>query len=712
MPKRRRRPLLRALLAVVLLVVAVVAAATVAVALLVDPNHFKPQIEAAVARATGGTLALDGKIRIGLGLPPRVVANDIGFVGRQGTARLHLTRLAAQVALLPLLAGEVDIVRLDLVQPDLTLAAAPVAAPPPAPAAAPPAAPGGSSGRLRLAVRAVHVVGGVVRRGALIVAVPRLDAVSAAPGGSLVLSGEAISDRRRLALSGEFGPVEALLAPRGAAPWPVQIAVEGTGARLAVRGTLTPPLGRVGYALQVDAAATDFAAVAPFLPWHLPPLQDASLSARVVGVGQAPPQVSALTLHLGGLDLGAWLPGLRLARADLTAPDLHHAAEADVQAILRGMPIALRGTIGPFGPTLPLALAVTAPPALTAQANGVVTLAAHPALRGTLAVQKLDLDALLAALPHRNPPPVEAAPAAQAGPSRPPHVIPDTPFDLAPLRRADADLQITIAALATGGATYSDVAGHLVLTGGRLTLDPFGGNSPGGRLDGKLAIDAAAPAPPIALSLRAPALSLAPLAAAFGHAGALDGHAAIDADLKATGDSPHALAATLSGTFALSARDADIDNALLVQELGDVLRAAKLPEAALGGPGRTRLRCLEVKLRAAAGIITANTLLLDSAKVAVQGSGTADLANETLNLRLRPMLRLGPGIVVPVRLTGSFAQPKPAIDTSAAARVALGGAGASETCGPGGAAAAAPGAASPAMKLPKTLDILRGQLAH
>ncbi len=242
------------------------------------------------------------------------------------------------------------------------------------------------------------------------------------------------------------------------------------------------------------------------------------------------------------------------------------------------------------------------------------------------------------------------------------------------LRRADADLQFSVAVLQTGGAAYSEVAGHLLLQDGRLALDPFAGQSPGGALDGRLAIDASVPAPPMALALHAPALSLAPLAAALGWPGALDGSATVDADLKATGTSPHALAASLDGHLALTASDADIDDALLAAALGGVLKAARLPANALGGVGRSRLTCLDLRLRAHDGTVTVATLFAETPKLQVQGSGSVELGPETLNLHLRPMLRVGPGIVVPVRLGGTLRDPKPVLDSGAAGRTALLGA--------------------------------------
>lgn len=717
MPKRRRRPVLRALLGAALLLAVLAVAGVVTATLLIDPNGFKPEIEAAVARATGGTLDLHGPIRLGLGLPPRLVADDIVFAGGHEEAEARVARLAARIALLPLLTGEVDIVRLDLMQPAVILkpgTATPPAAVPPAQAAVAHTSAGQPhGGQMRLAVGAVHVEDGRLTWHGTTFGLPRLDAVAAAPGASLVLTGDVVSAGRRLTLSGEIGPVGSLLDRSATAPWPVELVLQGEGARVAVRGTVAEPLRRAGYAVQLDAAATDLGAFAPLLPVALPALHDISLSARLVDMGQRQPEVSAVTVHVGGLDLNRVMPGLVVMRADVTAPDLHQPVQADVQATLHGTRLHVQGTAGPLagplGATLPVALTVEVPAALQLRAVLDLTLGARPAVRGSLAVQRLNLDALLAAWPVRPAPKPEAAPAAAPSPAPPARLFPDRPIDLTRLRAIDADLSLSVAALQTDGVIYSDVSGHLALQGGRLALDPFAGESPGGRLDGRLAVDAMQAVPPMALVLHGPTLALAPFAAALGRPGTLDGSATVDADLKAAGASPHALAATLSGHLALSATDADIDNALLASALSGVLRAARLPESLLGGAGRTRLHCLDIRLDARDGTVTVARLLADTPRLALQGGGSADLGPETLNLHLRPLLRVGPGVVVPVRVGGTLLDPKPAPDAGAAARAALGGAPPDETCGP-----AAQGEAPPAgsAKPPKPIDILRGLLSH
>jgi AsmA protein len=64
-------------------------------------------------------------------------------------------------------------------------------------------------------------------------------------------------------------------------------------------------------------------------------------------------------------------------------------------------------------------------------------------------------------------------------------------------------------------------------------------------------------------------------------------------------------------------------------------------------------------------VATIGTFLLDSGRLLLNATGQLNLGDETLALHLRPMLRAGgPGIVVPVRVDGSFREPKLSLDPS------------------------------------------------
>ena len=95
----------------------------------------------------------------------------------------------------------------------------------------------------------------------------------------------------------------------------------------------------------------------------------------------------------------------------------------------------------------------------------------------------------------------------------------------------------------TGGETHRDIAGHFVLKGGKLVLDPISGTLPAGKMSGRLTIDANPPKPPVALVLRAPGLSVRALALMLGLPSDASGSLEVDANLNGAGDSLHAIAA-------------------------------------------------------------------------------------------------------------------------------------------------------------------------
>jgi uncharacterized protein involved in outer membrane biogenesis len=114
--------------------------------------------------------------------------------------------------------------------------------------------------------------------------------------------------------------------------------------------------------------------------------------------------------------------------------------------------------------------------------------------------------------------------------------------------------------------------------------------------------------------------------------------------------------------------DAELDNRLLAITTGDLLRAARLSGEVPGlAGGRTHVRCLAARLDADNGIATVSTLVLDAGKLLLQGSGTVNLRDEGLSLRLRPLLRVGAPLVVPVRIGGTFDAPKIGPDSGGAA---------------------------------------------
>src|SRR6185312_4517976 len=212
-----------------------------------------------------------------------------------------------------------------------------------------------------------------------------------------------------------------------------------------------------------------------------------------------------------------------------------------------------------------------------------------PTLTGKLHAERIDADALLAAAGKPvAPAPAAGAPAAPRPGNARLFSAEPLPFDM--LRAANADVALTVGTLRSGGADYRGIQVHAVLHDGKLRVDPFAADLPEGHLDARLSADASQPAPPVALSMTAPGLAVAPLLAAAGLPAYANGKLEVHADLHGAGTSPHAIAASLDGTLGLAMQGGTIDTKLLNSMLGSVLEKANLL-ALLGQGGSNELRC-------------------------------------------------------------------------------------------------------------------------
>jgi len=472
-----------------------------------------------------------------------------------------------------------------------------------------------------------------------------------------------------LSLVGSLGAPLKLLGGQAAGPFPVDVTASAAGASLAVKGGIADPAHLTGLDLDTSAEVPDLSALSRLAGRPLPALKNVAFQGHLT----AP----------DGLVKGIELHGAKLTSA----------------------PADLAGDAGfSFG----------RPPSVTAR----------------LTSDRLDLDAVLAAFrqpaPAAPPPssahPVPAKPAVQAAG----HVIPDTKLPFDRLLGVNADVQLTATTLTSGGETWRNVSGHLVLRDGKLQLAPFKATLPAGTFDLALSVDATRPAPPVALQLKAPSVALASLLALAGQPAFARGSVAITADLHGTGDTPHAIAASLNGMMAANMSGGEIETRVLEQALGPVIARAN-PIGMLSQGGTSQIRCFTARLEARDGVATLNPFALSSSLISLEGGGMLNLGTETLDLHLQSQGRIGgTGIAVPLTVSGGFRDPRIALNQTGATEKGievvigalagknnpLAGLGASgPSCGTasseargGGAASAAP-AARP--KLPNAGALLR-----
>jgi AsmA protein len=752
------RPLRIVLIAVAAVIVMGVAAVAVVMTRF-DPNAYKPDIVAAVKRATGRDLALNGAITLKPSLWPTIQVADVAFANPPGFSRpqmASLQNLELQLGLIPLLSGRFEIDRLVLIHPDILLETDAAGrtnwqltpeASPSGPSG--PQSVGKSAGHAptEVSVASIRIQDGTIAyrddRTSKIttLAVPKLEATAASPDSPLHIEADATYNGTAFSIAGDTGSLVRLQDPGATTPWPVKLALTVGAAKISADGSLTQPLQGKGYTLAVSGTVPDTTALTPLLQGFVPPpLHDVTFAAKIADKGGPVPEFSALTLHVGASDLGAQMPGLTLDHLDIAAAAPDQPAKADAGGKLGGQPISFKATTGPLAALLPgakpspfpidaaiqvegatasakgtianaqtltganLAVAAQIPdlstlsnlarrplPALKQIAlqgalsdapggfraggtlhglsltltggdlsgEAAIGLVPKPALTAKLQSKRVDVDALQAAIDHM--PPQPPPPAGAHPPSPPPkregRLFSDQPIPFDLLRIVDADLTLAIADLHGGGADYKAIDTHAVVTGGKLTVNPFAADLPGGHLTGSVSADATQTAPPVQIVLHAPGLALTTVLEAAHEPSFATGNLEVYANLRGSGNTPHAIAATLDGSLGLAIAGGTIDNRLLGSVLGKVMNTLNALDL-VGKGGDSTLRCFGLRMDAAHGVGSIKPLALSSSLLTMTGTGTVNLGGETLAMTLAPQARIaGTGVVIPISVDGPIRDP-------------------------------------------------------
>ncbi len=767
--------------AATLLVLPVVAVG-VAIAV-VDPDDYKPQLAAAVQDATGRALTLNGPLRISRSLWPTVEVTDVKLANLPGGTRPDMARaerIEAQLSLPALIRRRIEVTRLTLIGPNILFEqvggkpnwvfdadpappapsppdpAPPAPSGPPRPAASPapgekPAAAGPFGSSTTLRIRIAHVQNGMVTfklpARTKVVGIRSLDFDHLIDGGPLdVASVLVYADNQPFSLNASAQPTGHVTDP-----WTTRLDFAAFDATASATGTMSLA---GGYDLQLAGKAAALEKLNALLPeMQLPALHAMTLSTHVTNgpVRGDLPVIGKTQLHVGGVDLGDRVAGLKLGPTDVSLPAAGAAAALSGSGTLSGQAFTLGGTFGvpehldgragvpidltaridqpnpktslaptSLAPTslalkgkltldtgrfegLDAAMALRAPalaalrpmvspglPALTAvsldgrlavpadagslslrdaklsahegdlSGDAAIGLGGSVSLNGRLRSTRLDVDALLTAFGV-------GAPAAAASTDGP--MIPATPLPWAMLRGPAVDLDADLGAVSYGQQTWTGVSLALQLKAGRLDVSRLRMALPNGPLAASLTADARTDAVPVSLVLHAPGIPLALVARLAGLPGSASGAIRVDTELRAVGRSPHALAASLDGSFAATMVGGSLSNAALIELTAASLQALNITVPAQGD---TAIRCFGLIGAFNKGVGRFKTIALDTTYLEMDGAGQFDLGAETVALKLHPLARLsGSSVSVPVLVEGPFRGVQGRLDASGLDKLGL-----------------------------------------
>jgi AsmA protein len=363
-----------------------------------DPNRYAPELAAAVEEATGRQLTLGGPIKMSLSLTPKLSVDDVSLGNPPGFGDgnlLTISRVEARISLLPLVFHRLDIVKLVLTQPAITLETSDAGradwdfTPLQGSAEAGPATAGSPGINYRVALESVEVRNGsiVIRRAkplqSATITLTSLTGTAASVSAPLQLTAQAAFNGVPMTVNGVVGPVERFSGV-GAGPWPVNLIMTTSGAMAAIQGGVLEPRTFDGYDFSVRMTISALEDVPNLLlAWfgshaNLPPIHGLTASAEVRDQNAAMPAINNLVIKAARSDLSDWRAGLVLSGLDIEMASLDSPVQADLSGAIGGIPLSIAGKFGSISQVInPAWLPADAPPAaqnfpvsLQAQAGG------------------------------------------------------------------------------------------------------------------------------------------------------------------------------------------------------------------------------------------------------------------------------------------------------------------------------------------------------
>jgi AsmA protein len=348
-----------------------------------DPNRYAPAVISAVEASTGRQLTLGGPIKLSWSWTPKIVADNVSLSNQPGFADpnlLKLSRLEARISLVPLILGQVDIVKLILIRPVITLESNSLGradwdlAPNSTPAGGVGNPTPGSSASFKIALQSVEIQNGLVSiigakpSQTLNIALTELAGTAASTSSPLEISAQAAFNSIPFTVTGVVGPAERF-SGIGSGPWPVDLTIAAAGATGSIKGNVQEPRNFSSYDLAVKLNIPALEALASLAPkWltnvsNLPSIHGITGSAELQDQHSALPGIKNLSLEAGDSDLSALRPGLALTGIMIEMPSLFAPISVTAKGTIGALPLSLNGKLGAASMLLDQSWLPPAPPA-------------------------------------------------------------------------------------------------------------------------------------------------------------------------------------------------------------------------------------------------------------------------------------------------------------------------------------------------------------
>jgi AsmA protein len=597
-------------------------AAVVLIPLIVDVNHYKPQIEARVQETTGRSFKINGPIDLSVFPWMGLVLSDLHLGSPAGfgeTDLLSVGRFEARVKVIPLLSRRIEIQRIVLEAPAIALVRKKdgrtnwqFQPPPPAkdPQTSRPETPAPDTNPAIASLTAEEIA---VRNGRL----TYRDEAGGKP--------QEIADLNLL--------LQDVSLDR---PLQIDFSTRVNGQPVTLKGTAGPignPPASQPLAYDLVLSALD------------------ALDVKLKGTARDLKTQPAVSL---AMDVATFSPRKIFER--LGQPFPLQTADPEV---LKAM--AFQGNLsgGPKGVKLDAGQMTLDQSRIDLKAEAGEF--DKPRLAVDARIDDIDIDRYL-------PPPTPAKDKAAAPASKPPASAGEKQaIDYAPLRRLVLDARLNAAKIKVNQARLQNIVLKITGRNGRFQLEPFSADLYGGRALIAGQMDVTRPQPRSDLSIELTDMLVGPFLADVVQKDFLQGRLVTAIDLRFDGDRPETIRRSLNGKGRLTFNDGaivGIDLAGMVRNLqaafGRGERVAEKPQ--------TDFTELDIPFVLSDGVFRTDASNMKSPLLRLLADGRADLVQEALNFRITPkfvatLVGQGDtedrkGVMVPILVSGSFDQPQ------------------------------------------------------
>ncbi|MDY6947132.1 MAG: AsmA family protein [Pseudomonadota bacterium] len=261
------------------------------------------------------------------------------------------------------------------------------------------------------------------------------------------------------------------------------------------------------------------------------------------------------------------------------------------------------------------------------------------------------------------------AAAAPADPNA--RLFPTSRLQVNRVRAMDADVRFRASSIDAGSVPLQQVAFHIKLDDGLLTVSPFEFEMPQGRLSGTARIDARGEVPQTKLDIRIRDLQLDQLKGKQPDAQPpLAGVIQARAVIKGSGDSVHDLMAGADGRVSMLLPRGEVNAALA--ELTGINVARGIGLLLKGSDDKADIRCGVAQFAIQDGTMRADNVVFDTRDVRITGRGEIRLGPEELDLSIKgepKKLRLA-RLRSPVEINGHLRDPSIGVDAGKVAKQA------------------------------------------